>query len=268
MWRVLKADGAARVAENPWEGIQKRREVPSRRREMTLEEVSRAFAVLKGEMRLLFLVGIYTGQRLGDCALLEWGSVDLARRRITLTPRKTRKTGRTVVIPIHDNLFSALLSIPPERRRGYVMPECAGEYTANRLGAAFKAAFKAAGIATDAEGERGTRRRAVVSFHSLRHTFVSIAANAGIPLAVVQSIVGHSTPGMTRHYFHQSESALVSAVASLPCVGTAEGCGVSARLRSAIAAADALTADERRELVRHLTGGRAAIPPSGAGSAA
>ena len=52
----------------------------------------------------------------------------------------------------------------------------------------------------------------------MRHTFVSLSANAGTPLAVVQSIVGHSNPAMTRHYFHESAEALQSAVAALPDV--------------------------------------------------
>ena len=36
--------------------------------------------------------------------------------------------------------------------------------------------------------------------HSCRHTFCYYAGLAGIPLAVVQSIVGHMTPAMTAHY--------------------------------------------------------------------
>ena len=34
-------------------------------------------------------VRIYTGLRLGDCALLEWGHIDLARGFISVIPRKT-----------------------------------------------------------------------------------------------------------------------------------------------------------------------------------
>lgn len=258
MWRVLIADGAARIAANPWDGIQKKHETHTRRREMTLEELARAYSLLKGEMKLLFSVGIYTGQRLGDCALLEWGHIDLIRRRISIIPRKTaRKTGRMVVIPIHENLLKMLLAFPQAERVGYVMPECADCYLkrATELSNRFKSVFKAAGIKTDADGD-GQRKRALVSFHSLRHTFVSLAANAGVPLAVVQSIVGHSTVDMTRHYFHESENALVSAVAALPSVtgGESDAGGMTARVRAIIAQADELTDAERGELLRHLQG--------------
>ena len=261
MWRVLIADGAARITGNPWDGIQKKHETHTRRREMTVEELARVYDLLQGEMRLLFSVGIYTGQRLGDCALLEWGQVDLIRRHIALIPRKTaRKTGRTVIIPIHANLLKMLLEFPQAARVGYVMPQCAEMYLkqASELSERFIRVFKAAGIETATDGADGHRKRALVSFHSLRHTFVSLAANAGVPFAVVQSIVGHSTAEMTRHYFHESENALVSAVAVLPSLtdggtGAAAG-GMSARLRSVCALADELTAEERAELLRHLQG--------------
>lgn len=38
------------------------------------------------------------------------------------------------------------------------------------------------------------------------------------PLAVVEAIVGHSNPAMTRHYTHVSELAAGHAVAALPAV--------------------------------------------------
>ena len=41
---------------------------------------------------------------------------------------------------------------------------------------------------------------------------------ANAPLSVVESMVGHSNPAMTRHYTHTSELAAASAVNSLPAV--------------------------------------------------
>ena len=63
------------------------------------------------------------------------------------------------------------------------------------------------------------RKTVVASFHSIRHTFVSLSANAGVPLPVVQSIVGHCSTAMTRHYYHENLDALRSAVASIPVIG-------------------------------------------------
>jgi hypothetical protein len=68
------------------------------------------------------------------------------------------------------------------------------------------------------ERKVSTGKRAVVEvgFHSLRHTFVSLCREANAPLAVVEAIVGHSNPAMTRHYTHTSEAAAGAAVAALP----------------------------------------------------
>ena len=56
------------------------------------------------------------------------------------------------------------------------------------------------------------------SLHSFRHTFVSFCANAGVPLDVVASIVGHGSTAMTRHYAHISDAAKSKAIDALPVI--------------------------------------------------
>lgn len=218
VWDVLKDE--ARIAENPWEKIRPQTLETFTRRELTVDELRRVCESVDGEMRTLFAVGIYTGLRLGDCALLDWGAVDIERRIITLTPRKTARHahGKPVLIPIHNALADILAATPRTKRMGYVMPQTAATYLRNPpdLSHAIQDVFKNCGIATQAQPAKGGRARVAVGFHSLRHTFVSLSANAGAPLALIQSIVGHSNPSMTRHYFHESEAALKNAVAELP----------------------------------------------------
>lgn len=219
MWDVLAEEG--RMTENPWAKIRHMALATHTRRELTVEELARVCGSVTGEMRLLFVVGIYTGLRLGDCALLEWGSIDLARNRIMTIPRKTARhaNGKPVVIPLHPTLAAMLAEIPPDERTGYLLPELAAmyEHDSGMISNRIQAVFTKAGIRTQTTAE-GERARVDVGFHSLRHTFVSLSANAGAPLAVVQAIVGHSNPAMTRHYFHESEAALQSAVAALPSI--------------------------------------------------
>ena len=78
--------------------------------------------------------------------------------------------------------------------------------------------FESCGIQTRVKDPGKKRNSTEVGFHSLRHTFVSLAANAGAPFALVQSIVGHSTAEMTRHYFHENDDALKTTVDTLPDV--------------------------------------------------
>lgn len=219
MWNVLAEEG--RITENPWAKIRHMALATHTRRELTIEELMRVCGSVTGEMRLLFAVGIYTGLRLGDCAMLEWGAIDLARNRIMTIPRKTARHahGKPVLIPLHPTLAAMLAEIPPKERKGYLVPELAAMYEHDSANLSFhiQAIFKNAGIRTQTTAD-GERAKVDVGFHSLRHSFVSMSANAGAPLAVVQAIVGHSNPAMTRHYYHESETALQSAVAALPSI--------------------------------------------------
>ncbi len=224
VWDVL-AD-KARLTVNPWAKMKhKADDKAATRRELTVDELRRVCDSVKGEMRTLFAVGIYTGLRLGDCAMLEWGNVDLTRRIITVIPRKTKRHahGKPVMIPMHNALAAILCETPVDDRTGYVMPKTANEYrrTSSLVTRRIQRIFNDCGIQTAHKDKEDARAVVDVGFHSLRHTFVSLSANAGVPLAHVQAIVGHSNPSMTRHYFHVSESALQNAVGALPYVATA-----------------------------------------------
>ena len=101
---------------------------------------------------------------------------------------------------------------------GPVLPMIAEMYARSRwqVSNELSRIFKAANIQTSVRLEGRHRRTPEATFHSLRHTFVSFAANAGVPLHVVQSIVGHESTAMTRHYYHENIAALKSAVAAIP----------------------------------------------------
>jgi integrase len=52
-------------------------------------------------------------------------------------------------------------------------------------------------------------------FHDLRHSFISALVERGIPLGVIQAMVGHISGRMLRHYTHISTGAARAAVESL-----------------------------------------------------
>lgn len=225
MWRVLDKP-AGLSGFNPWREIKALDKATHRRRELTAEELARVVAPLEGEMRILFAIGIYTGLRLGDAVMLSWGAVDLVRGFIQWTPHKTVKHGTVVRIPLFPALAAILSETPQENRLGLVLPRLADEYKDHNQYTSehVRRVFEQAGIETQSDSDRknlktGKPRKAVdVGFHSLRHTFVSLCANAGVPLHIVQAIVGHTNAAMTAHYFHVSDEALRGAVAVLPDV--------------------------------------------------
>ena len=183
------------------------------------------------EWHKLILIGIYTGLRLGDCCRLDWSQVNIAQGVIQVVPRKTRRHHqRMVTIPIHQALGAALVEREVKAKGegeqwncsssflGPVLPMIAEMYGRARWRVCHELTriFKQAGIPTSVRIEGRHRRTPEATFHSLRHTFVSFAANAGVPLHIVQSIVGHESTAMTRHYYHENIDALKSAVAAIP----------------------------------------------------
>ncbi len=249
IFRVLAQK--ARLEEDPWEGVRLRPDDSHSRRELTMDELRRLLEAAKkvkaeGEQRncssewhKLILIGIYTGLRLGDCCRLDWSQINLAQGIIQLVPEKTKRHHRRIVtIPIHPALGVALLESAECNVRGVktenedashlalsnshftgpVLPRISEMYTRTRSRVSDRlcAIFRAAHIETSVQIEGRKHKTPEATFHSLRHTFVSFAANAGVPLHVVQSIVGHESTAMTRHYYHENIDALKSAVAAIP----------------------------------------------------
>jgi len=213
----------ARLIGNPWADIQRRRIVANSRRELTIDELRKICQTAQGELQTLLAIGIYSGLRLGDCATLRWSEVDLPRGMVRRIPNKTaRHNSKPVIVPIHPILGDMLAGTPPSQRREYVLPETAALYLhrTDMVTDMVQRHFKACGITLHKPGTGTDGKRAVieVGFHSLRHTFVSLCRESNAPLAVVESIVGHSNPSMTRHYTHVGEVAAGHAVAALPSV--------------------------------------------------
>lgn len=229
-WKVVAKKAKATV--NPWTDITLMELDTHSRRELTVDELTRVCSSVQGEMRVLFALGLYTGLRLGDCARLKWGGVDLVRKIISVIPTKTaRKNGKPLKISIHRALLPMLEDLYQGREKGavYVLPQVAMDYEQDipKLTRKIKAVFEACGVVCNAEVENRQRAGVDVGFHSLRHTFVSLSANAGTPMAVVQAIVGHANPAMTEHYFHEDMGAVTNAVAALPDVMGGAGVAVA-----------------------------------------
>ena len=230
MWRTLMARDETAVADEPfppsrisgdvWNAPPVRtRACVFARRPLTLDELSRVYAAATGELRLLFAIGLYTGLRLGDCALLDWSQIDLAGGFLTATPRKTETTsGLRLREALPEPLFELLAAVPPERRVGPVLPVIAADYVRHRMRVIRKvqAVFRRCGIEMTVETPLGKRRRTLVGFHSLRHTYVSLVLNRGGNLSVVQKTVGHASSQMTEHYLHVDEKSLKATAALLP----------------------------------------------------
>ena len=188
----------AGLQDNPFTSIRRAKTDAETREAFTQEELQTIYDNLDDFTRPLFMMAVWTGLREGDICTLKWNEVDLERHLIT---RKTRKTRATVQIPISDQLYSLLVATP-QTESEYVFPDHANMYLTNSSGVSYrvKKFLEGLGIQTTRTPEGRMRAISVKDLHSCRHTFCYYAGIAGIPLAVVQAIVGHMSPEMTKHY--------------------------------------------------------------------
>ncbi len=219
VFRIL-AD-KARIQANPFEGITRKRQPPQSRRELSLDELRNVCQQAEGELRLLLALGLYLGARLGDAATMRWDNVNMRKGFVKYTPSKTAsRSGKTLTVPMHPDLFAVLSETPPPERKGFIAPDLAERYTERgpyAVADIVQAHFEKCGIATTRAG-RGVRRVVDAGFHSLRHSAVSLLREAGAPLSVTMAIVGHSSVAMHDTYTHTGEAAIKAAVSALPSI--------------------------------------------------
>jgi integrase len=197
-----------------------------RRRPLTIDEIRSVLAIADPEWGSLIRLGLYTGQRLADLALLKWSNVDLERGEIRLT---TSKTGRRLIIPIAEPLREFLESLlgsddlsAPLHPKAFNTLHKDGR-TAG-LSNQFVSLLAQAGLREEQThkgrsiGRSARRQVSALSFHSLRHTAVSLLKDAGIPQATVQELIGHDSEQMSALYTHVGREALEKAAAALPVI--------------------------------------------------
>ncbi len=156
------------------------------------------------ELEVLFHIGTWSGMRLKDTCLLKWEDIDLTSNNIYVIPYKTKKHGTRVIIPIHPLLKEMLLKAKQWRINDFVLPNLVERYNKRRtnISKAVKLVLEFNDFDT-MQDKTGTNRiysACLYGFHSLRYTFVSSCAKAGIPATLVQDIVGHKNPAMTKFY--------------------------------------------------------------------
>jgi integrase len=155
-----------------------------------------------GEYRRLFLLGTFTGLRLGDCATLQWADIHMGEETAHII-RRTEKTGREVSFTAHHELQAELERTPAGKRSGDVCPQIGERYRRDKQGVSktVRRIFEKCDLTTQAKAGEGRKRAASVrGFHSFRVAFVTDCARVGVPLGLVQSWLGHASPETTRIY--------------------------------------------------------------------
>ena len=185
----------------------------------SLEEIRALLnAAPSREWRTAILFGFFAGTRLSDAVSIRWDCVALDTGQISYTQAKT---GARVLIPIHQDLEAQLLEVAShDNPHGYVCPSLAKTPVQGRRGLSsqFVRIMKAAGVdACQVQAAKNRFRRK--SFHSLRHSFASAMANAGISADIRMKLSGHKSIDVHRSYTHIELAPLKAAIATLPSLG-------------------------------------------------
>lgn len=134
---------------------------------------------------------IATGLRQANVFWLEWGQVDLARRKAWIHPDEA-KGKAPIGIPLSDAAMAVL-----ERQRGksevWVFPMPGGNPLPKLKTRDWKAVIATAGIA-------------YCTWHDLRHTWATWHVMGGTPLEVLQRLGGWKDLRMVQRYAHMAES--------------------------------------------------------------
>ncbi len=161
--------------------------------------------------------------RLGDVVTLKWSEIDFEKKQIRRIPRKTRRKGKAIKIPLHYVLESMLRELQQDRKSPeseYLFPDAAQQYLDDKptaISRQIQEHLKSCGIETT-EKSTGRRQKQVVKvgFHSLRHSFVSMCAANKVPRVAIQELVGHGSPAMTDLYAHSDDEQRAQAIGLLP----------------------------------------------------
>lgn len=172
----------------------------------TKEDLDKMIAAAEPFWKCVIYLGFYAGLRRGEMLSLGWDHVDFSRHQLKIYPTEewTPKDYEAREIQMHPKLEDFLSTWKKlGAANGKVVPWTQPPHFLSITFTRFL---------TRLDINKG-------SLHSLRHSFASHMAMAGIDLYRIGRMMGHSEPSTTQIYAHLLPSSLAEAVGKLPEVG-------------------------------------------------
>jgi integrase len=123
--------------------------------------------------------------------------------------------------PLTDYLASLPASDSPN---AYIFPRAASAKRTSTLSNQFREILVDAGLVeprghgSTGKGRSQAREPSEISFHSLRHSAVTMLKASGVSDVLAREIVGHESAAISRQYTHLSTDDLRNAMQQLPDV--------------------------------------------------
>ena len=140
-----------------------------------------------GRDHALICLLLLSGLRVSEAISIDIADLDIERGHQVV--RLVGKGGTRRTIPLAPRTTDAVHATIGGRRSGPVVTDDLGNpMNRHQAQRAVQRLARGAGIAK------------TISPHSLRHTMVTLALEAGVPIHVVQDAAGHASPDTTRRY--------------------------------------------------------------------
>ena len=157
------------------------------------------------DLRDIILFGAYTGMRQGEILKLRAKDIDLIGDRIHVggVPSQTTKAKNWRAIPIHDRIRDIVNTRCSHSSRQDVRIFGEEWSTKEQLLRAFK------------KVNRLINKEDCYVFHTLRHSYATWLAEAGVPIRTIMSLCGHKNIDTTLRYAKATDSSLKDAMGAI-----------------------------------------------------
>ncbi len=193
------------IPDNPIKAVKKIRGPESKTLEfLTRAEIEVLLPALTPAYYPLIYTFLKTGLRKSELVYLEWSDIDLEKLQIRVVNKKAHptKSYKPRYIPIDRKLEEVLRSLK-RTKSPYVFMTRRDTLRTNNIITNLKRAARLAGIKKN------------VTVHMLRHTYASHLVMAGVDLATVKELLGHSVITTTMRYAHLAPDHLRQAAEKL-----------------------------------------------------
>jgi integrase len=202
-WGWLQDNAARGVKLPPMERVRKARV-------LTVAEIAKLLEALAEPVRTMFILALGLGLRIGELLPLRLEDLDFNAGLLYVRRDYYRGHLQTTKTPRSERRFKLPLLLVNVLR----------QYLENRKSQSDLLFPNSAGTFYD---DRNLIRREIepvcdrlgipgFSWHSLRHTFSTIAENNRVPISVVQSLLGHTSASTTMLYTHAQDDTKQAAL--------------------------------------------------------
>lgn len=167
-------------------------------RYLTQGEAQRLISALEHvpQTQGMAIVSLETGLRANEIMAMQWQDLDFGQGIINVRG----KGGYDRKAYMTDIVKRVLQELPRDKTDYVFESRNGGRMT--QISRAFYRAVKTIGLNLGPDGEEMKSRKHRINFHSLRHTYASWLAIAGVPLYTIKELMGHKSIEMTMRYAH------------------------------------------------------------------